>query len=99
MLPSPMKRICPSLNLSARSNTLRHCGGLMKGISPSTTSINANAPSSRSPSPGGELPKRAYRFPDETGAATGAVLPRMALKKSLPVSTTITSDRLRKLAR
>ena len=91
MLPSPMKRICPSLILSARSNTLRHCGGLMKGSSPSITSISANAPSSRSQNPAAAT---AYFLP----LAAGAV-PRMALKNSLPVSTTITSDLLRKLAR
>ena len=99
MLPSPMNRICPSLNLSARSNTLRHCGGLMKGSSPSITSISANAPSSRSDNPGGESPKNAYRLPAGTGAGAGAEPPRIALKNSLPVSTTITSDLLRKLAR
>ena len=99
MLPRPMKRICPSLILSARSNTLRHRGGLMKGSSPSTTNISANAPSSRSDRPGGESPKNAYRLAAGAGAGAGATLPRIALKNSLPVSTTITSDLLRKLAR
>ena len=97
MLPRPMKRICPSLSLVARSNTLRHCVGLMNGSSPSTTNISANAPSSRSASAGGDPLKRPYRF-DDAGAAAVAP-PRIALKKSLLESTTTTSDLFRKLAR
>jgi len=97
MLDRPMKRICPSLIFVARSKTLRHIGGLRKGKKPSITSISANAPSSSSVKPGAA---KAYFF---AAGAIGAfdVLdePRIALKKSLPGSTTITSDLLRKLAR
>jgi hypothetical protein len=95
-----MKRICPSLNFMARSNTLRHLGGLMKGSKPSTTSISANAPSNKSRVLVSD-PKMAYFF---AGLAAGAGAapsgpPRMAWKKSLLGSTTITSDLLRKLVR
>ena len=90
-----MNRICPSVIRIARSNIARHFGGLMKGSNPSTTSINANAPSSRSPRPGAD--STAYFFAEDAPAP--APLPRMAWKKSLFGSTTIRSDLLRKLAR
>jgi len=104
MLDKPIKRIWPSLILMARSNTLRHLGGLIKGNKPSTTSISANAPTNRSQKL--STPKRyffaagaaAFAAGAAAGAATG-LLPRMAWKNSLPGSTTITSDLLRKLAR
>ena len=91
-----MNRICPSLNFIACSNIARHRAGLMKGSSPSTTSISANAPSSSSHSPG--VAATAYFF----GAADVPVLGpplRIDWKKSLLGSTTIKSDLLRKLAR
>ena len=90
-----MNRSCPSLIRVARSNTPRHFGGLMKGNSPSITSIIAKAPSSRSDRPGGE--PTGYFF----AAAVGAPGPplRIAWKNSLLGSTTITSDLLWKLAR
>ena len=91
MLLSPMKRICPSLMRVARSNTPRHCGGLMNGSSPSMTSISANAPSNRSQNPAAAT---VYFLLLAVDAA-----PRMALKNSLLGSKTITSDLLRKLAR
>lgn len=91
-----MKRICPSLIFVARSNTPRHIGGLRNGRKPSTTSISANAPSSSSMKPGSA---KAYFFAGAIGALCPIDEPRIALKKSLPGSTTITSDLLRKLAR
>jgi hypothetical protein len=91
-----MKRICPSLIFVARSNTPRHLGGLMNGSKPSTTSISAKAPSSRSQTPIAG-PKAYFFAGDGAGVATEA--PRSAWKNSLPGSTTITSDLLRKLAR
>ena len=95
MLDSPINRICPSLICVARSNTRRQPAGLMKGNNPSTTNINANAPSSKSPRPGAAA--KAYFLGD---VAAGVVaLPRKAWKNSLPGSTTITSDLLRKLFR
>ena len=93
MLPKPMKRICPSLMRTARSKAARHRGGLMKGISPSMTSISANAPSSRSQNPAAA---KSYFLAAAGGAAEA---PRMALKNSLLGSTIITSVLLRKLAR
>ena len=48
MLDIPMKRICPSFICVRRSNTARHWRGLRNGSSPSMTSSNANAPSSKS---------------------------------------------------
>jgi hypothetical protein len=98
MLDKPMKRICPSLIFVARSNTPRQVGGLMKGSKPSTTSISANAPSSRSQTL--TAGPKAYFFAG-FGAGAGAATepPRSAWKNSLPGSTTITSDLVRKLAR
>ena len=93
MLDKPMKRICPSLSWVAFSNTERHFGGLMKGSMPSTTSISANAPSRRSQI---DAADKSYFF---DAVEPVAPLPRIALKKSLPGSTTITSLLLRKLAR
>jgi hypothetical protein len=90
MLLRPRKRIWPSLSRVARSKTLRHAAGLKNGSSPSTTSIRAQAPSSKS------------QNPTVTGAYFGAPvvpLPRIALKKSLLGSTTTMSLLLRKLAR
>ena len=85
MLDSPMKRIWPSLSRVARSNTPRHLTGLTKGSRPSTTSINANAPSRKSQN---VAATKGYFF---AGAAPSADAPRMALKNSLPGSTIITS--------
>jgi hypothetical protein len=97
MLERPMKRICPSVIFIARSKTPRHLVGLMNGRNPSTTSISANAPTSKSQKLS-DGPK-AYFFEDgaTTDGAEG-LLPRMAWKKSLLGSSTITSDLLRKLA-
>lgn len=96
MLDRPMKRICPSVIRIARSKTARQVAGLTNGSKPSTTSISANAPNSRSDRPVSE--PTAYFF---AGAAAGAPGPplRIVWKKSLLGSTTITSDLLRKLAR
>ena len=96
MLDKPMKRIWPSLIFVARSNTPRHIGGLRNGRRPSTTSISANAPSISSMKPGSA---KAYFFAAGLGALCPPEEPRIALKKSLPGSTTITSDLLRKLER
>ena len=96
MLPRPMKRICPSLILVARSNTPRHIGGLKKGRNPSITNINANAPNISSVKPG---VANGYFFGAGPGALGAPGAPRIALKNSLPGSTTITSDLLRKLDR
>ena len=96
MLDRPTKRICPSLMRIARSNTPRHFGGLMNGSSPSTTSISAKAPTSRSHRPS-EDPTTYFFFALMTAGA--ALEPRIAWKKSLLGSTTITSDLVRKLAR
>ena len=97
MLERPMNLICPSLIFVARSNTPRHIGGLRNGSRPSITSINANAPSSNSAKPGAA---KAYFFAAvAAGAFEAPEEPRIALKKSLPGSTTITSDLLRKLDR
>jgi hypothetical protein len=96
MLDRPMKRIWPSVMRIARSNTLRHFGGLTNGSSPSITSISANAPTNRSH----RLDEGAtayFFFAGTAGAA--APEPRMAWKKSLPGSTIITSFLVRKLAR
>jgi hypothetical protein len=97
MLDRPMNLICPSLILVARSNTPRHIGGLTNGSRPSTTSISANAPSSSSAKPG--VAKTYFFAAAAAGAFEAPEEPRIALKKSLPGSTTITSDLLRKLAR
>ncbi len=93
MLDRPRKRICPSDSLVACSNSRRHAAGLKKGSSPSSTSISAQAASSRSQTP---EPTADYFF---AGAAGAGELPRMARKNSLLGSITITSPLLRKLAR
>ena len=100
MLTRPMKRICPSLMRSARSNTWRQDLGLKKGSSPSTTSISAKAPSSQSDivAAGRSNSQQVAAAPAQRRAAASP-LPRMALKNSLPGSSTITSDLLRKVAR
>ena len=102
MLVRPMKRIWPSDYFSARSNICRHSVGLTNGISPSNTSIKANAPRIQSPTAG--LPCGCWQGQRRAGAAAAGAaaappLPRMALKKSLDGSTTITSLLPRKLAR
>ena len=94
MLDKPMNRICPSLSCVAFSNTARHLGGLMKGNMPSTTSISANAPSRRSQKVATD---KGYFL--GAGVPAAAPPPRMALKNSLPGSTTITSVLFRKLTR
>ena len=94
MLLRPKKRICPSLILVARSNSLRQAVGLKNGSRPSTTSISAKAPSIKSHMAAADC---AYFLVGTTGA--GAALPRMALKNSLDGSRTITSDLLRKVDR
>ena len=97
MLARPMKRICPSLICVARSNTARQRGGLRNGSRPSTTSISAKAPTRYSQN---VAPVTAgYFFPAAGGAGLGVGAPRIALKNSLLGSTTITSERLRKVAR
>lgn len=98
MLERPMKRICPSLNFIACSNTARHRTGLINGNSPSTTSINAKAPSSSSQRPGADATDYLLEARGAGAPATGPPL-RIDWKKSLLGSTTITSDLLRKLAR
>ncbi len=97
MLARPRKRIWPSLICVARSNTRRQLAGLKNGSTPSATSINAKAPSSSSHQP----PAATDYFRAGADGAAGALppAPRMALKKSLPGSTTMTSERLRKLER
>ena len=96
MLDSPMNRICPSLIFIACANAARHLTGLMKGSSPSTTSINAKAPSSNSDRPGADA--TSYFLGAPAPAAPGPPL-RIDWKKSLLGSITITSDLLRKVAR
>ena len=93
MLDRPMNLICPSLSCVALSNTARHFVGLMNGSKPSTTSISAKAPSSKSQN---VVAGKTYFF---STVDVGAAPPRMALKNSLLGSTTITSLLLRKLAR
>lgn len=95
MLDRPRNRICPSLIFIARSKTLRQAGGLKKGNKPSTTSKSAQAASMALQRSG---PSTGYFAAAPAGAAEDE-LPRMALKKSLPGSTTITSDLLRKAER
>ena len=79
---------------AARSKTPRQVAGLKNGSKPSNTSISAAAPSSKSQ----KLVSAKPYFRSRLGAA-GSALPRMAPKNSLPGSTTITSDLLRKLDR
>lgn len=86
MLTSPMKRIWPSLRARMRLKTSRQRAGLIRGISPSMTNTSASAVSS------------SFTYL-RAGAALPEPEPRMALKKSLPGSTTITSLFLLKLAR
>ncbi len=95
MLDRPRKRICPSDIRVACSNSLRQAAGLKKGSKPSSTSIKAQAASSRSQA---LAPTGGY-FRAGAGAAAGDGAPRIARKNSLPGSTTITSLLLRKLAR
>ena len=95
MLHSPMNRIWPSFIRVARSNTERQVVGLMKGRSPSITSISANAPNSTSHKLADEV--KIYFF--DGASAGGGDEPRMAWKNSLLGSTTITSVWLRKLER
>jgi hypothetical protein len=88
-----MKRIWPSLNSVARLNISRQVCGLMKGSSPSMTSISANAPSNITPT-------QLVRYLPLSGAVAAPGPPlRMARKNSLFGSSTITSERLRKVAR
>jgi hypothetical protein len=96
MLLKPRNRSCPSLSCVARSNTRRQLAGLKNGSKPSITNIIAIAPSTRSST---SMPGAAYLRAAGAADAPPDALPRMALKKSLPGSTTITSDLLRKLAR
>jgi hypothetical protein len=97
MLDRPRNRIWPSLIFVARSNTLRQVVGLKNGSRPSTTNISANAPSTSSHTLAAA--NAYFRAAGAGGAAAGPLLPRRALKNSLLGSTTITSERLRKLAR
>jgi len=99
-LTRPRKRIWPSLICKACSKIRRHEIGLMKGSSPSATSIRATALSATSQN--ATDPNRYFRAGAGAGrgAATGGALgPRIDLKKSLLGSTIIRSDLLRKLAR
>jgi hypothetical protein len=96
MLAKATKRICPSVSLSACSNTARHFGGLTNGSNPSATSISAKAPISSSQSPGPDA--TGYFFVGAVAEAPGPPL-RSDWKNSLLGSTTIRSDLLRKLAR
>ena len=93
MLLMPMKRNCPSVRRSARSNTARHRAGLKNGRTPSMTNISASAPSNSSQAC---VAAKRYFF---AVPAEAPELPRIALKNSLFGSMTITSDLLRKLAR
>jgi hypothetical protein len=95
MLDSPRKRICPSDRRVACSNKRRHPVGLKKGSNPSSTSISAQAASSRSQKPA--LTGR-YFFAGAAAAGADDEL-RIARKNSLLGSSTITSPLLRKLAR
>ena len=88
-----MKRSCPSLMRVARSNIRRQVLGLKNGSRPSATNISAKAPSRTSPTAVGA----GYFF--AAGAGAAPPLPRMARKKSLLGSSTITSLLVRKLAR
>ena len=108
MLVRPKKRIWPSVIRVARSNVARHVPGLKNGSRPSNTSINAKAPNRRSAIAGiAGTAKTASTgavgsdyFRGAAGAAGAAAPPpRMARKKSLLVSSTITSPLLRKVAR
>lgn len=96
MLESPRNRSCPSVSCIARWNTRRHEAGLRNGNNPSTTNTSANAASSESQKSG--EPKAGYFF-GAAGAGAGWLPIRIALKKSLLGSSTITSALLRKLAR
>jgi len=96
MLDSPRKRICPSLIRVACSKSRRHPPGLKNGSSPSTTSISAQAASSTSQKPAGTAD---YFFGAAAAAGAAEAEPRMALKKSLAGSSTITSPLVRKAAR
>ncbi|CAN5702531.1 hypothetical protein BH11PSE8_BH11PSE8_25330 [soil metagenome] len=97
MLLNPRNRICPSLIFMARWKTRRQDVGLTKGRSPSTTSISAQAP--RSASQMSTKAGAAVYFLPGAALAVPLEAPRIALKKSLLGSMTITSDLLRKLER
>ncbi len=90
MLPSPKKRIWPSVSLRIFSNMPRQPRGEKNGSSPSITSIKASACQIVLPSKRGRyfLPAGAVPLPEL----------RMALKKSDEGSITITSPFLSKLA-
>ena len=96
MLDRPRKRIWPSLMRSALLNTSRHVVGLKNGNKPSNTSTSATAPTSTSTM---ASRRRAISAAVRRRAARACGVPRIALKNSLDGSTTITSERLRKLAR
>ena len=95
-LDSPRSRIWGSVSRSARSNTRRHAPGFRNGSSPSKISTSATALQSSRPTP-------PYFFLTAASPAPAPAAPlpepRIALKKSEPVSTTTTSDFLLKLAR
>lgn len=91
MLPSPKKRIYPSLKARIFSNIRRHAEGEIRGDSPSITSSSASASACQSML----VFKTDYFF---AGAAALLLDPRMALKKSDEGSTTMTSLFLLKLA-
>ena len=95
MLLSPRKRICPSLIWMARSNTLRHIGGLKNGKRPSITNMSARALNSKS----NDIGPPAYFFAAGLEEDPEPVSPCMALKNSLDGSTTMTSDLFWKLVR
>ncbi len=93
MLARPRKRIWPSLIVMAFWKTRRHVSGLRNGSTPSATSISATALMATSQKP---ISPNGYFL---AGAAAVAAGPRIALKKSLFGSTTITSLLLLKLER
>ncbi len=100
-LHRPTNRNWPSVNCVARSNMQRQLPGLNSGIRPSNTSINASAPSQRSDTAQSDGTQPAT-LPAHGCQAARYLLPpplRMALKKSLLGSTTITSLLFLKLAR
>lgn len=90
MLPSPKKRIWPSVSVRIFSNMPRQPRGEKNGSSPSITSINASACQI-------VLPSKRDRYFLPAGAVPLPEL-RMALKKSDEGSITITSPFLSKLA-
>jgi len=90
MLTSPKVRNCWSLNCRICSNIRRQPDGLSAGNNPSSTRNSAKASQSVS-----LIGTAAYQA-DQRGEAPA---PRMARKKSLDGSTTITSDLLRNVVR